>query len=236
MPPLILPLILLVIAVQAVPDERPPSIALQRGLGYLLAMPSTPRLPSSHPPLLVILHGTNSSPEEALKVWAPAGLEAGFLLLCPAPSGEDWSLQEDVPRILSLVHLTLEKYRVNPVRVHLTGFSSGATLACILGLSEPNLFGSMVLASGHFDGISAADSRHEARISIYIVHGRQDEVFPAARARAYAESLKTQGYSVDYLEIPGLGHQYLPHDATRILLRWFLNHPRVPDTYHNRRP
>lgn len=205
------------------------------GHGYLLAIPEQTK-PASQSPLLVSLHGTKSSPDKALAVWSPAALDAGFLILCPAPTGKDWNIDEDVPRILSLVNLTLEKHKVNPNRVFLTGFSSGATLAYFLGIKEPALFASMALTSGHYEQLSESHRNLTPKIPVHIHHGGQDKVLPASNARNTADRLVELGYSVDYTEVSDLGHDYPSEESTRALIRWFLSHPRVLDPHRSHQP
>jgi len=204
--------------------EPPRSSTVEHGHGYLLACPGKP---TRKRPLLVSLHGTDGSPEKALTAWSRAAIEAEVYLLCPAPAGKNWQIEPDTSRILGLIHLATEKHAIDPRRVYLTGFSSGATFAGILGTSEPSVFGALTLTSGHLSGTVDRATRDPAAPAIHIVHGEQDEAFPIRAARKSVARFRRLGYTVSYTEVPDMSHDYPSTDLTRRLLAWMLCFPKI---------
>jgi len=202
-------------------EAEPPSI--ERGHGYLLALPATR---DKLRPLLIALHGTDSSTERALAAWAEAAKEADLYLLCPGPKAKNWDLKADKPRVLALVHLMKEKHRVDPERVYLSGFSAGATMASIVLQSEPSLFAAGALLSGHFARGAETGFEANPRTAIRIVHGKRDRAFSPSTAAAFAERLRGQGHVVTYTEVPELGHEYPREPQMRQVLSWLLSFQR----------
>lgn len=214
----------------AVPSaaERPRSATVERGHRYLLACPGKP---ATKRPLLVSLHGTDGSPEKALAAWSRATIEAEVYLLCPAPVGKNWQIEPDSSRILGLIHLATGKHAIDPRRVYLTGFSSGATFAGILGTSEPSVFGALALTSGHLSGTVDRAAGGPAAPAVHVVHGEKDEAFPVRDARRSVARFRRLGYTVSYTEVPDMTHDYPSTALTRNLLAWMLCFPKssLPD-------
>jgi phospholipase/carboxylesterase len=196
---------------------------VERGHGYLLALPAQSR---ENRPLLVALHGTDSSPDSAMKVWAQAAREADIYLLCPGAKGGNWDIKADKPHVLGLVHLMLEGRRVDSERVYLAGFSAGATMADILRQAEPSLFAAVVLIAGHFDEKPNGTARKEPRTAVHIVHGKRDTVFPPSTARDYASVLRGRGHAVALTELPEMGHEHPPASEIQSLVAWMLSFRR----------
>ena len=97
------------------------------------------RQPNGQPPaLLVALHGAGSG-------GAPGGLYAfrgawdvpGLVIVAPAAAGSAWTLGEmDVRFVDRTLQLAFARCRVDPRRVAIGGFSSGAGMALWLGTGE----------------------------------------------------------------------------------------------------
>jgi len=199
------------------------STSVERGHGYILALPATRSKPR---PLLVALHGTDSSPEGALAPWAGVAKEADIYVLCPAPKAKNWDPKVDKPRVLALIHLMKEKHGVDPERVYLSGFSAGATMASIVLQSEPKLFAAGALLSGHFARGAAAGLKGNRLLAIHIVHGERDKAFSPSGAAAFAKELRGQGHVVAHTEVPEMGHEYPGLSQMRRILSWLLSYQR----------
>jgi predicted esterase len=95
-----------------------------------------------------------------------------------------------------------ETFAVDPQRIAIGGFSDGASYALSLGLTNGDLFGSVLAYSPGF----MVPSRQVGRPRLFISHGREDNVLPIDRcSRRIVPMLEHAGYEVRYHEFSG-GH------------------------------
>jgi phospholipase/carboxylesterase len=106
---------------------------------------------------------------------------------------------------------------VDQRRVMVGGFSDGASYALSLGLTNGDLFASVLAFSPGF----AAPGRTRGSPRIFISHGTRDPVLPIeATSRKLAPRFERAGYDVRYLEFEG-GHT-LPPEVARTAATWVL--------------
>ena len=165
------------------------------------------RQPNRKPPaLLVALHGAGSG-------GAPGGLYAfrgawdvpGLVIVAPAAAGSAWTLGEmDVRFVDRTLQLAFARCRVDPRRVAIGGFSSGAGMALWLGLANGDLFRGVIALSG---GGSLPDER-VGKPRIFVAHGTRDQVIPIALGGdEIVRRLRSDGgYRVTYQRFAG-GHR-----------------------------
>ena len=156
--------------------------------------------------LLVALHGAGSGA-------APGGLHAfrgawdvpGLVIVAPAAAGSAWTLNEtDVRFVDRALQLALARCHVDPRRVAVGGFSSGAGMALWLGLANGDLFRGVIALSG---GGSLPDER-VGKPRIFVAHGTRDQVIPIALGGdEIVRRLQSDGgYAVTYRRFDG-GHR-----------------------------
>ncbi len=90
---------------------------------------------------------------------------------------------------------------VKAENVFLVGFSQGAVMSLDAGLRYPRRLGGIVALSGYLaDPISLRDEGHpaNARIPIFVGHGKSDDVVPYSTGEDTAEALWEMGYSVEF--------------------------------------
>lgn len=165
----------------------------------------TPRSPDGRRTLLLALHGAGSG-------GAPGGLYAfrgvwntpGLVLVAPAAAGSAWSLEQaDLRFVDTALRRAFARCRVQPDRVLIGGFSSGAGMALWLGLTNGDLFHAIVALS---PGGSLPSAR-EGRPGVYLAHGTRDRVIPVtAGGDLVAERLRAAGLRVRYVRFAG-GHR-----------------------------
>jgi phospholipase/carboxylesterase len=169
----------------------------------------TPSRGGRPPALLVALHGAGSG-------GAPGGLYAfrgawdlpGLVILAPAAAGSAWTLGEtDVRFIDRALQRVFALCRVDPRRVAVGGFSSGAGMALWLGLPNGDLFHGVIALSG---GGSLPDAR-VGKPRIFVAHGRRDQVIPITLGgNEIVRQLRSDGgYRVTYRRFGG-GHRVVP--------------------------
>lgn len=161
--------------------------------------------------LLVALHGAGSG-------GAPGGLWAfrgawsvpDLVIVAPAAAGTAWSSgATDVRFVDRTLRATFARCRIDPRRVSIGGFSSGAGMTLWLGLANGDLFRSMLVFSG-------ADSFPRERVGkprVFVAHGTMDDVIPIALGGdRIVRQLRADGYSVMYRRFDG-GHRVVPSIA-----------------------
>jgi phospholipase/carboxylesterase len=170
------------------------------------------RQPNGRPPaLLVALHGAGSGGASGgLYAFRGAWDVPGLVIIAPAAAGSAWTLGEtDVRFVDRVLQRAFARCRVDPRRVGIGGFSSGAGMALWLGLPNGDLFRGVIALSG--DG-SLPDRRLE-KPRVFVAHGALDGVIPVERGGdAIVRALRGDGYAVIYRRFTG-GHRVVPSIA-----------------------
>jgi poly(hydroxyalkanoate) depolymerase family esterase len=168
--------------------------------------------------LVVLLHGCKQTPEDFAAATGIAALadRHGWLVLMPRQVGKanpyscwNWfdtatsAGRGEAAIVGAQIRTVRRKYRVNPGRIFVAGFSAGGCLAAVLGLRHPELFAGVFVhsgaacgaASGAMDAVNVmkkggADAAYEevaqrARaaaprwalpLPLIVVHGARDSV------------------------------------------------------------
>jgi predicted esterase len=175
--------------------------------------------------LIVALHGAGGTPAGAIEAFGGARDEPGLVLIAPASKGQTWSiLRSEQDLDLESVNLALaeayERCSIDRRRLAVGGFSDGATYALTLGVSNGDLFPTVIAFSP--GGIVAGEQRGVPRF--FVSHGTHDSVLPIATAGdAVVRKLREAGYPVTYRRFRG-DHE-VPPAMSRAAVRWFLGAP-----------
>jgi len=168
--------------------------------------------------LVVLLHGAGGSARQGLQLMLPVAQSRRLLLVAPASVGATWDVLSsgfgpDVRRLDRVLSEVLGGYPVD--RMSIGGFSDGASYALSLGLTNGDLFDSILAFS---PGFAAPMVTHGAP-RVFISHGDDDRVLPIDRcSRRLVPRLRGSGYDVTYEEFHG-GHE-VPDDIVRRASAW----------------
>ncbi|HEY8223851.1 MAG TPA: alpha/beta hydrolase-fold protein [Pyrinomonadaceae bacterium] len=171
-------------------------------------------------PLLVLLHGATQSAEDMFWYFGSAHEEAGVAVLAPNSRDTTWdaiggSFGPDVALLNRALDRVFEKVGVDPARLSIGGFSDGATYALALGLTNADLFSSVVAFSPGF----LINVYPHGRPRFFISHGTRDHILPIDRCgRRLAAGLISNGYDVKFREFDG-DHE-IPPEVAREALKW----------------
>jgi phospholipase/carboxylesterase len=199
------------------------------------------RVPSPHPPLLLLLHGIGADEEDLLPL-APA-LDPRFRIISVRAPHEaepmgyrwyqiDWSVsppRADPAEIVASRELlgrfvaeATAAHGGDPGRVFLFGFSQGAIMALALLLKHPALVRGVVAHSGRLARLPDPNPSPEAlaHAGVLLLHGAQDEVVPASEGRkAYDVLAPMLGERVMHRAFDGLGHG-ISQESALVAARW----------------
>jgi phospholipase/carboxylesterase len=179
-------------------------------------------LPGRPAPLLIMLHGAGSRAEDALAPLLHVADDTGVILVAPDSRGRTWDLilddyGPDVALINEVLAQIFARYAIDPARVALGGFSDGASYALSLGLTNGDLFASLIAFSPGF--MKPARRRNTPRF--FISHGTEDRALPIDQtSRRIVPELERNGCEVRYREFAG-GHS-IPAEIAGEAIEWFL--------------
>ena len=165
------------------------------------------------PPLVVGLHGANSSAAALIEDWRSAG-EAGYMVAAvqsSQPVTEHsfcWDEPEQVRRDLGWAADRIRTdYRFDPDRVLVAGFSQGAAVAVRLALTQaPIPVRGFLLAAPALGRGPAAEPRSQRGIRGAAVLGGDDPW--AANFAVHEQRWRKAGIELRVERFPGLGHSY----------------------------
>jgi phospholipase/carboxylesterase len=206
------------------PSEEPLGAGLHR-LGLeserdgLLYVPNGYR-PDVAAPLVLMLHGSGGDARGGIDPLLALADEAGVILLAPESRRSTWDVilggfGPDVAFIDRALQFVFDRYRVDPGRIAVEGFSDGASYALSIGLTNGDLFDSVIAFSPGF----VSPGKRLGSPTIFISHGTEDRVLPIdSTARRILPSLQRR-YDVHYEEFEG-GHVVPAHLADLALKRF----------------
>lgn len=146
-------------------------------------------------PLIVALHGTGGTPRLMAKITGLTARAPG-LVLYPAALGEPGSEDpargaawnagpglgcpafqdvDDAGYLRALLERVQQELPMDPSRIHLAGLSNGGRMAYRMGLEAADLFASIAVVAGAWDGSGPAPARP---VSTLIFHGTEDRHIP----------------------------------------------------------
>jgi predicted esterase len=178
--------------------------------------------PGEGPKTLVLaLHGAGSDPAEPMALLRPYADRAGLILLAPKSTGPTWDISmggfgPDVAAIDRLLDKVFSQSEIDDVAV--AGFSDGASYALSLGLTNGDLFRSVIGCSPGF----IAFGQQNGMPRLFISHGTEDSVLPIGRtSRRGVPRLRAAGYPVKYVEFEG-DHE-VPLRIARQAIDWLVD-------------
>jgi predicted esterase len=170
--------------------------------------------------LVLALHGAGGDPAEPMALLRPYADTAGVIVLAPKSTGPTWDVSmggfgPDVAHIDRLLERVFSEYDVGDVAV--AGFSDGASYALSLGLTNGDLFRSVIGFSPGF----IAFGQQNGMPRLFISHGTHDSILPIGRtSRRGVPRLRAAGYRVTYVEFDG-DHE-VPPQVARKAIEWLV--------------
>ena len=198
-------------------------------LQYLVRKPV---IASENPPLLILLHGYGSNeqdlfsfaeelPDEFLIISAQAPLTMGagsyawYSINFDDRDGKFSDLKEakeSIDKIAVFIDEIKAKYKTDPNKTFLLGFSQGAILSYSLSFFYPNKVQNVIALSGYVnDELLPETISKDIKTEYYGSHGSVDQVLPVEWARKNKPFLENLGFNYEYSEYP-VGHGVAPQN------------------------
>jgi hypothetical protein len=140
------------------------------------------------------------------------GILDQYVVLCGKLRGIGWA-RDDRDPTMKFIQCAIKTYPIDPRRVHLIGFSSGAFMATGFGWPNQQHFatitawcGASSTRWGKKPSIRRKGSAAETLTEFCFVHGDSDPIVPVALTRNLCKELKGYGYRYIYREMDGHHH------------------------------
>jgi predicted peptidase len=174
---------------------------------YQLFLPADYNASSERWPLILFLHGggERGTSIERVKVHGPLKVAAQrpefpFIIVAPqVAENMIWS----TARLDALLDDVVERYRVDPERIYVTGLSMGGYGAWHLAMEYPHRFAALVPISGGATPSGMCALKH---LPIWVFHGAKDDIIKLDRSEELVERLKRCGADVKFTVYPDAGH------------------------------
>ena len=179
--------------------------------------------------MIIILHGMGGRGETTHPKWI-SRLEDQFVIACPSyPMGAWWSAQAE-RLILELIQKIQKIYAIDRNRVFLSGLSNGAIGAFWIGMNYPDRVAGVVPIAGGITERLMHFLVNLRNTPIYIVHGKNDPVFPVGYLRRVHRILSDMKYPAVYREHREMtsahGGHFMPKSEVTPLLTWLKSQQR----------
>jgi predicted esterase len=190
--------------------------------GFIYIPPTYTPLQAS--PLLVMMHGAGQSAQEFTRSPRLSSYfdKDAIVVIFPDSRGATWDFVygdygPDVQFIDRALKYTFSQCLIDPRKIALGGFSDGASYALSLGITNANLFSTVLAFSPGF--VKPAMKTGKPRI--FIGHGTQDQILPIdMTSREIVAALKEKNYPVHFETFDG-PHTVTP-DEMRHAVEWMM--------------
>ncbi|MHC8306178.1 alpha/beta hydrolase [Pseudomonas sp. PB3P13] len=182
---------------------------------------------SAGQPLIIFIHGYGSNEEDLfgikdelppeynyVSVRAPMIMEEGSYKWFREKgnagyNGETEDLKASGQVLLDFIAQAAKKYRTQPDKVFLVGFSQGAIMSYEVALRHPDAVGGIAALSGRILPVLRAELKPDQRrqsLAIFIGHGTLDQRLPFNDGTEADSLLQSLSLEPEFHAYPGVGH------------------------------
>ena len=195
-------------------------------LTYLVRQAEVPS--GAKAPLLLLLHGVGSN-ERDLFTFADYLDPACTIISIRAPReyviGHSWfdlelapgrfevnhqQIMDSCAQLIHFIDAAIERYDADPQRVLIGGFSQGAIMSLLVGLTQPQRVSGVVCMSGCLTPDiepHLAPAEALAGMPILMTHGVTDGIIPISFGRHTRDILEKLPVKLSYHEFGDMGHE-----------------------------
>lgn len=176
-------------------------------------------------PLIVALHGYGGRADAMAKLWTAAAESYGAILVTPegqvaAQNAHAWGGAGEAQRsVLSAAGDTRRRFRIDPKRTVLTGFSQGGTMTWEIALSTPRSFAAIIPIAGPFNSQASETFKSNKLVGLRVcaIVGGADRNETVSSMRLASSMFERAGAKVDLRLFKGVGHD-MPPEPDLVLL------------------
>ena len=200
-----------------------------KGFPYIAYIPKNI---SSHPALLIQLHGAGergnggSDLEKVLihgfsKIASDANLQDCILLMPQCPSESFWVAK--IERLKGFIDSIMAEFSVDASRVYLCGLSMGGFGTWYTAMAYPELFAAIAPCCGG----GMAWNAETLKMPVWAFHGLNDTVVSPSQTIEMVEALKGRNPHVKCDLYEGVGHSSWIRAFSEQTLAWILSHQKA---------
>jgi phospholipase/carboxylesterase len=179
-------------------------------------------------PLVVVLHGAGRQDEMIVKGLQAERERTAAIFVVPRSLGTSWDLiagtaGPDLRFLDGVLHSLYRRYRIDPAKRALAGYSDGASYALAIGLSNPRTFAAVMAWAAGFLAIDTPNLKpDDPKPRVFLEYGTHDQLFPFERvAVPMREVLERMGYPLEFRVDEG-GIHWPRREFLADALAWFL--------------
>ena len=203
------------------PGGRDEPLGLGQDRDGVLYVPDTAEAGA---PILVFLHGATGSGRSHMRAVLAAVDRYGVVLVAPdSRGGGTWDLitearfGPDIAFLDRVLDSVVDRVDADTSRLALGGVSDGASYALSVGLSNGDVFSTLIAFSPGFLAVPETVGRPR----VFVSHGTADPILPIdGCSRSFVPVLRDAGYEVNFVEFDG-GHT-VPPEISDEGIRWWL--------------
>ncbi|MBC8164679.1 MAG: hypothetical protein H7Y20_02270 [Bryobacteraceae bacterium] len=182
-------------------------------------------------PLVVALHGMGGDENTLFDRYGDGAFikiaeKHGYMMV--APKGREPAsmyrgpAEQDIFDVLARVRLDR---RVDELKIFMTGHSMGGFGTWSAAFRHPEIFAAIAPIAG---GGDPRGMERLKQIPQIVVHGDNDKTVNVSMSRRMVEAGKTAGVTIEYVEVPGGGHNDVVVPALPRIFGFFEQHPKKP--------
>jgi predicted esterase len=218
-------------ATHAVPerDDAPAGIGRiehREQLAWIVTPPAIE--PGYAHPLVVVLHGAGRQDELIVRGLQTERERRRVIFVVPRSLGPTWDLigggdGADLAFLDGVLHSIYRRYRIDPARQAIAGYSDGASYGLAIGLSNPRMFSGVMAWAAGFLAIDAQNLRpDDPKPRVLLEYGTHDQLFPFEQvAVPMREAIERLGYPLEFRVDEG-GIHWPRREFLAEALDWFL--------------
>jgi predicted esterase len=179
-------------------------------------------------PLVVVLHGAGRQDEMIVRGLQAERERHPAIFLVPRSLAPTWDLIAggdgiDLAFLDGVLHSVYRRFRIDPARQALAGFSDGASYGLAIGLSNPCIFSAVMAWAAGFLALDAPNLRaDDPKPRVLLEYGTHDPLFPFEQvALPMRDTLTRLGYPVEFRVDQG-GIHWPRREFLGDALDWFL--------------
>lgn len=197
---------------------------------YLLYLPKQYSTSQNNFPLIIYLGGGSQAGSDLNKLktygipfYIEQEHEYHFIIASPqCPEGKYWTTEDWFDSLFTDI---TSKYRVDTMRIYVTGISNGGFGTWQVAMDYPDKFAAIVPLCGGVNDSDTANISKLKQLPVWAFHGTADNMIPIDETERVVSKLEPYG-NIKFTRLQNEGHviQYLYEDDK--IFDWMLQHCR----------